>query len=359
MPEMRALAYLRTGTVGLVDKPVPEPGPLDAVVKTTASMICPSDIHTVSGVIAIPPGRTLGHESVGIVHRIGSQVYRFSEGDRVTVNSNTPCGTCDYCQRGHSSQCGGMLGGYKFTTQKDGALAEYFHVNNADYNLVAVPDGLSDEQALYCTDVLSTGIAGAEAAAVPPGGVVVVSGAGAVGLCAMLGARLLGAGAVVVVATRPERARLARRMGADIIVDPAEGDVVDQVKSVVGGDGVDAAIEAVGTIASFETCVRVTNAMGTIVNLGYHGQQTTAPLTIPLVPFGLGMSNKTIRAVMCPGGRERMTRLFRLLGAGRLDPTPLTTHRYVFDDAERAYRALETKTGGMVKPLITYPNGEP
>jgi threonine dehydrogenase-like Zn-dependent dehydrogenase len=351
---MRAVAFIRANEVGLVNKPVPEPGPLDVVVRTTASMLCPSDLHTVSGVLAIPSGRIIGHESVGIVHRVGSAVRTIREGDRVAACANTPCGHCDYCQRGHTTQCGGMLGGYKFTAQKEGALAEYFHVNDADFNIVPIPDELSDEQALYATDVLSTGLAGAELADLPLGGTIVILGQGAVGLCATLGARLLGAGLVITIASRPSRVRLSRMFGADHVLDRKKGDVVDQVKEIAGPDGVDAAIEAVGVHDSFETCVRVTNAMGTIVNLGYHGETSTAPLTIPLIPFGMGMSNKTIKAALTPGGRERMVRLFRLMTAGRIDPTPMTTHRFPFTDVEEAYRQFAARDGDMIKPLIEY-----
>ncbi|SDP18199.1 Threonine dehydrogenase [Actinopolyspora xinjiangensis] len=352
--DMSALAFLGTNKVGVVNKEIPSAGPCDVVVRTTTSMICPTDVHTVSGVFAIPEGRTLGHESVGVVHEIGDQVTGFREGDRVAVCAITPCGKCDYCQRGHSAQCNGMLGGYKFTAQKEGALAEYFHVSDADFNLVHVPDALSDEQALYASDVLTTGLAGAEAAQVPPGGTLVIVGQGAVGLCATLSARLLGAGLVITVATKADRARMSEKFGADVVLDPRHGDPVDQVKDIVGRDGVDAAIEAVGSRSTFETCVRVTNAMGTIVNLGYHGEGTTAPLTVPVIPFGLGMSDKTIRAVLCPGGRERMLRLFRLLRNGRVDPTPMTTHRFGFDDVERAYKMMSNKSDGIIKPLVTY-----
>src|SRR5438445_12667624 len=116
---MSALVFQGVNKIRLTHKEIPRPGPLDAVIRTSASMICPSDVQTVSGVIAIPAGRTLGHESVGIVHRTGSEVSRFREGDRVAVSAYTPCGTCDFCQRGHGSQCGGMLGGYRFTAQTD------------------------------------------------------------------------------------------------------------------------------------------------------------------------------------------------------------------------------------------------
>ena len=133
---MKALAFLGIGKVGVIDKPIPDPGPNDAVIKTAASLICTSDVHIVRGVIPLPEGRGLGHESVGIVYKVGANVSRCKEGDRVAVCAITPCGHCAECQRGFPSQCGGvMLGGIKFEIQREGNLAEYFLVNDADYNL--------------------------------------------------------------------------------------------------------------------------------------------------------------------------------------------------------------------------------
>jgi threonine dehydrogenase-like Zn-dependent dehydrogenase len=350
---MRALAFLGVGKVGVIEKPIPEPGPLDAIIQTTASLICTSDVHTVKGVIPIPEERVLGHESVGLVYRVGRDVTRFKEGDRVAVNAITPDGTCDYCQRGFPSQCGGMLGGYKFTAQKDGNMAEYFHVNNADYNLVAIPAALTDEQALYTTDMLSTGFAGAEHAAIPLGGTVAVFAQGPVGLCATIGARLLGAGLIIAVESKPNRIELARRFGADVIVDPTQGDAVAQILDLTSGEGVDSAIEALGAPQTFESCIKVTKAGGTISNIGYHGE-AGASLQIPLPEFGLGMSDKTIRTALCPGGRERMTRLLRLIETGRVDPTPMTTHRFSFAEVERGFQLMTTKEENIIKPLITF-----
>ena len=145
---MKVLAFMGVGKIGIVEKPIPDPGPNDAVIKTTGSLICTSDVHTVRGVIPLPEGRGLGHESVGIVYKLGAQVRQHKEADRVAVNAITPCGHCHYCQRGFTSQCGGMLGGYKFSNERDGNMAEYFLVNDADYNLAPIPDMLSDEQQL-------------------------------------------------------------------------------------------------------------------------------------------------------------------------------------------------------------------
>ena len=350
---MKAFAFLGKNKTGVIDKPKPEAGPDDAVVRTTASLICSSDVHTVRGVIPLPEGRVLGHESVGVVERVGSNVKSFGAGDRVTVCAITPCGTCDFCQRGHSAQCGGMLGGYKFTAQREGNLAEYFLVNDADFNLVKIPDTLSDEQALYTTDMMSTGFAAAEAADIPLGGSVAVFAQGPVGLCATAGARLRGAGLVIAVEGLPDRQRLAKRFGADVVVDPTAVDAVAEVVRLSGGAGVDAAIEAVGLPVTFEGCIRATRPGGVISNVGYHGEAGDS-LRIPLPDYGFGMANKTIRGILCPGGRERMERLLRLIETRRFDPTPMTTHRFRFDEVERAFRMMETKQDGILKPLVTY-----
>jgi len=350
---MKAFVFLGVEKVGIIEKPLPEPGPRDAVIRTTASFICTSDVHTVKGVIPLPEGRGLGHESVGIVYRVGSDVTRFKEGDRVAVNAVTPCGSCEYCQRGFTSQCGGMLGGFKFTGQKDGNMAEYFHVNDADFNLVHIPKSLTDEQALYTTDMLSTGFAGAEHAQIPLGGTVAIFAQGPVGLSATIGARLLGAGRIFTVESKPNRMELSRKFGADVVVDPTRGDAVEQILELNGGEGVDSSIEALGSPETFANCFRVTRAGGTISNIGFHGEAGPM-LEIPLMAFGLGMSDQTVRTALCPGGRERMTRLLRLIETGRLDPTPMTTHRFPFSQVERAFQMMVTKEDNIIKPLITY-----
>lgn len=240
------------------------------------------------------------------MHELGAGVSSVRVGDRVAVNAVTPDGTCDDCQRGHSSQCGRPLGGYRYTAQKDGNLAEYFHVNDADFNLAPIPDDLADEVAVYACDMLSTGFAGAENADIPIDGTVAVFAQGAVGLSATIGARPLGAGLIIAVEGRPDRAALARRFGADIVIDPADGTAAEQIVELAGG-GADSAIEALGSQATFEGCIRCVRPGGTVSNLGYHGDSGPT-LTIPLDAFGLGMAEKRITTALCPGGRERMTR---------------------------------------------------
>jgi threonine dehydrogenase-like Zn-dependent dehydrogenase len=350
---MKGLAFLAIGKVGVLDKPIPEPGPNDAVIRTTASLICTSDVHNVRGVIQFTEGRFLGHESVGVVHKIGANVTRCKPGERVAVCAITPCGRCDFCQRGFTSQCGGMLGGYQFGPGRDGTLADYVRVNDADFNVVPIPAKLTDEQALYTTDMLSTGLAGAENAAIPVGGTVAVFAQGPVGLSATILSRIVGAGFVIAVESKPDRQKLAKRFGADLIVDPTRGDTVEQIMKATGGVGVDSAIEAIGLPETFENCIKVTKAGGVISNVGFHGEAGNL-LQIPLPEFGLGMGDKSIRTALCPGGRERLSRLLRLLEHGRIDPTPMTTHRFPFAQVERAFHMMETKEDDIIKPLITY-----
>ena len=350
---MHAFVIAELGRTAVVEKPIPEPGPEEAVVRTTAALVCTSDVHTVRGAIPVPPGRTLGHESVGVIHSLGSAVQGFSVGERVAVGAITPCFRCEYCQRGFTSQCQGMLGGYKYTGQIDGNMAEYFIVPAAEANLTRIPADLPDEKAVYACDMLSTGFVGAEHAELELGETVAIFAQGPVGLAATIGCRLLGAGQIIAVESVPNRQELARRFGADVVVDHTKGDPVEQILGLTGGKGVDAAIEAFGFPQTFEAAIRVTKPGGRISNIGYHGENP-APLPIPLVPFGMGMSDKTIRTGLCPGGSERLGRLLRLMQTGRVDPTPMTTHRFTFDQIETAFEMMTTKADGIIKPLITF-----
>lgn len=350
---MRAFVIKKVGETALVDKPIPEPGPTEAIVRTTAALICTSDVHTVKGALPVPDNRTLGHESVGVIHALGSAVTGFTEGQRVAVNAITPCYQCAYCQRGYTSQCGGALGGYKYTVQMDGNMAEYFVVPAAAANLAPIPDDLPDAKAVYACDMLSTGFMGVEHAYLRFGETVAVFAQGPVGLSATMGARLMGAGRIFAVEARPERQELARRFGADDIIDFTKGDPVEQVMDLTGGEGVDAAIEAFGFPQTFEACLRVTKAGGRVSNIGYHGENPD-PLRLPLDAFGLGMNDKAVHTGLCPGGSERMERLFRLMSAGRIDPTPMTTHTFPFNDITTAFDLMSSKQDGIIKPLITF-----
>lgn len=349
---MRAFVMKSLDAVGFMDKPIPSPGPTDAVVRTTAALICTSDGHTVHGAIGPRDNLTLGHEAVGIVHAVGSEVQLFKPGDRVVVGAITPDWFDAASQWGHSSQSNGALGGWKFANIKDGVFAEYFHVNQADANMARIPDTIPDEAAVYCCDMLSTGFLGAELANVPIGGTVAVFAEGPVGLMATAGARLRGAGLVIGVESVPKRQELARYYGADVIVDFSKVDVVEAILDLTGGKGVDSAIEALGSDVTFQNAIKVTKPGGTIANVGYHGHGDF--LHVPRLEWGVGMAEKQIVNGLCPGGRLRMERLLRVIEGGRVDPTNMTTHTFQFSELDQAFQLMDKKLDGIVKPLILF-----
>ena len=350
---MKAFVMKGIGKVGVMEKSAPQdPGANGAIIKTTRALICTSDAHTVGGAIGDRKDLTLGHEAVGIVYKLGSEVTGVKEGDRVAVNAITPCYKCENCLRGYTSQCTQMLGGWKFANTKDGVFAEYFHVNDAEANLAPIPESVPDEAAVYTTDMMSTGFMGAEHANIPIGGTVAIFAQGPVGLMATVGARLLGAGLVIAVESVPKRQEMARHFGADIVVDYTKTDPVSEILRLTDGQGVDSAIEALGSQETFEGCVKVTRPGGTISVTGYFGKGDY--VMIPRMDWGVGMSDKTIKTGLCPGGRERMRRLLRLIETGRVDPTPMTTHTYKFTEIERAFHMMETKEDGIIKPIIVF-----
>ena len=349
---MQAFVMRGLNEVGFTEKSIPTPGPNDAIVKTTKALICTSDVHTVGGAIGPRTNITIGHEAVGIVHAVGSEVKLFRPGDRVVVGAITPDWGDVASQAGHSSQSGQALGGWKFANIKDGVFAEYFHVNEGDANMARIPDDVSDEKAVYCADMLSTGFVGAENANIPLGGTVGVFAQGPVGLMATAGARLLGAGLVIAVESVPARKEMALFYGADLIVDPTVVDPVKAIFDYTAGLGLDSAIEALGAEATFQAAIKSTKPGGTISNIGYHGHGDI--VGIPRVEWGVGMAEKTIRTALCPGGRLRLERLLRLLQNGRIDPTRLTTHTFQFAELPKAFDIMAKKSDGVIKPLIVF-----
>ncbi|MFB6135915.1 MAG: NAD(P)-dependent alcohol dehydrogenase [Halobacteriaceae archaeon] len=349
---MQAFVMKELGEVGFAEKKRPGAGPNDAVLRPTKGLVCTSDVHTVHGAIGERENLTLGHEVVGVVDEVGEEVAEFAPGDRVAVGAITPDWGSVAAQDGHPSQSNQALGGWKFANVKDGTFAEYVHVNDADANLAHVPESVSDEAAVYVTDMMSTGFMGAEHADVPVGGTVAVFAQGPVGLMATRGAALRGAGQIIAVETVPSRQELARAYGADAVVDFEEGDPVEQILELTDGAGVDAAIEALGSSRTLEQCVKVTKPGGTISNVGYHGEGEY--VNVPREEWGVGMAEKDIVTGLCPGGRLRLRRLLRLLEAGRVDPTRMTTHEFSFDETDEAFRLMETKEDDVVKPLVDF-----
>jgi threonine dehydrogenase-like Zn-dependent dehydrogenase len=340
------------GETGFIEKDRPEAGPNDAIVRPTVGLICTSDVHTVGGAIGDREDITLGHEAVGVVEEVGEAVDVFEPGDRVAVGAITPDWGSLAAQDGHPSQSEQALGGWKFANVKDGVFADYFHVNDADANMAHIPEAVSDEAAAYITDMMSTGFSAAERADIPVGGTVAVFAQGPVGLMATRGAALQGAGQILAVEAVPERQDLAEFYGADDTVDYTDVDTVEAIMDRTDGAGVDAAIEALGSNETFRSCVAVTKPGGVISNVGYHGEGES--VDIPRDAWGVGMAEKDIVTSLCPGGRLRLQRLLRLLEHDRVDPTRMTTHEFGFDEIDEAFRLMESKEEGIIKPVIRF-----
>lgn len=347
---MRAFVMTGIGSAGIVEKPVPRPGARDAVVRTTAALFCTSDVHTVAGGLGDLTNLTLGHEAVGVIVEVGPEVRDFKPGDRVLAGAVNPNWSDLLSQSGHPSQS--ALGDWRSPKLRDGVLAEFFAVSDADANLAHIPPGVPDEKAVYCADMISTGFAAAERANIPLGGTVAVFAEGPVGLMATLGASLLGAAFIIGVEGVHERQELARHFGAHAIVDPGADPVVEAILRLTGGEGVDCAIEALGRETTLSAAIEVTKPGGTIVNAGYHSSGDT--IGIPRIGWGAGMAEKTIASVLCPGGRLRLQRLLRLVESGRVDPTPLTTHVFSPETMLDAFELMRTKGDNVIKPLVKF-----
>jgi threonine dehydrogenase-like Zn-dependent dehydrogenase len=216
-------------------------------------------------------------------------------------------------------------------------------------NLARVPDTLTDEQVLMCPDIMSTGFSGAESGNIRIGDTVAVFAQGPIGLCATAGARLMGASTIIAVERVPARMEMARRMGADHVVDFSKTDPVTEIMSLTDGRGVDVAIEALGTQATFAGALHVLRPGGTLSSLGVYSNN----LTIPVDAFLAGLGDHTIRTTLCPGGKERMRRLMEIIASGRIDTRPLVTHRFKLDQIEAAYDLFANQRDGVLKVAIT------
>lgn len=356
MTKMKAAIFIEPGRIVLDEKPIPDIGPLDALVRITTTTICGTDVHILKGEYPVAKGLTIGHEPVGVIAKLGSAVTGFHEGQRVIAGAITPSGHSNACLCGYHSQDGAgtkhgwkPIGGWKFGNTIDGCQAEFVRVPDAMANLSAVPDGLTDEQVLMCPDIMSTGFSGAESGDIRIGDIVAVFAQGPIGLCATAGARLKGATTIIAVDTVAERLAVARKLGADFTVDFKKVNPVDEIMRITDGRGVDVAIEALGTQATFEAALRVLRPGGTLSSLGVY----STDLKIPLGAFAAGLGDHKIITTLCPGGKERMRRLMDVIASGRVDLTSLVTHRYKLDDIEKAYDLFAHQRDGVLKVAVS------
>ncbi|MCA3629523.1 MAG: NAD(P)-dependent alcohol dehydrogenase [Methylobacterium sp.] len=356
MKKMKAAVFVEPGRIVLDEKPIPDIGPTDALIRITMTTICGTDIHILKGEYPVESGLTVGHEPVGVIERLGAEVKGFQEGQRVICGAITPGGHSHACLCGCHSQDGAgtrhgwkPMGGWRLGNTIDGCQAEYVRIPDAMANLAEVPSPLTDEQVLMCPDIMSTGFSGAERGDVQIGDVVAIFAQGPIGLCATAGARLRGASRIIVVDMLPVRLAVAKGMGADIVINARETDPVQAIMAATDGRGVDVAIEALGTQATFEAALRVLRPGGTLSSLGVY----SSDLTIPLGAFAAGLGDHRIITTLCPGGKERMRRLMAIVAAERLDLTPLVTHRFSLDEIEKAYELFSHQRDGVIKIAIT------
>ena len=354
--KMKAAIFVEKGRIVLDDKPVPEIGPTDALVRITTTTICGTDVHILKGEYPVAKGLTIGHEPVGVIEKLGSGVTGYKEGQRVIAGAITPSGWSNACLCGCGSQDGAgtkhgwkAIGGWKFGNTIDGCQAEYVRVPDAMANLAPIPDKVTDEQVLMCPDIMSTGFSGAETGGVRIGDTVAVFAQGPIGLCATAGAKLMGATTIIAVDSVPARMEMAKRMGADHVVDFKAESPVEAIMRLTDGRGVDVAIEALGTQGTFESALRVLRPGGVLSSLGVY----STDLKIPLDAFAAGLADTSIRTTLCPGGKERMRRMMGVVASGRADLGALVTHRFKLDQIEEAYDLFANQRDGVLKVAIT------
>lgn len=343
---MKALTYIEHDKFALIDKQKPTlQNPQDAIVPVTMSSICTSDLHIKHG--SVPravPGITVGHEMVGIVEQIGDEVMSVCPGDRVTVNVETFCGGCFFCKHGYVNNCTDPNGGWALGCRIDGGQAEYVRVPFADQGLNRIPDSVTDEQALFVGDILATGFWAARISEIQPEDTVLIIGAGPTGICTLLCAMLQNPKAIIVCEKEEERRLFLRKHYPKVLAcTPEECEAYVLAHSEHGG--ADVVIEAAGTKDTFELawkCARP-NAIVTVVALYEEAQILPLPQM-----YGKNLTFKTGGVDGCDCGE-----ILSLIEQGKIDTTPLITHRFPLSEINEAYRIFENRLDGVIKIAVT------
>lgn len=343
---MLAYTYIEHGKFELIEKPKPRlKDPRDAIVRVTLGSICTSDLHIKHG--SVPralPGTTVGHGMVGIVEQVGADVTSIRPGDRVTVNVETFCGECFFCRHGYVNNCTDANGGWALGCRIDGGQAEYVRVPYANQGLNRIPDAVSDEQALFVGDVLATGFWAARISEITEEDTVLIIGAGPTGICTLLCVMLKQPRRIIVCEKSPERIRLVREHYPDVQVVKPE-DCREIVLRSSDHGGADVVLEVAGTDDTFRLaweCARP-NAIVTVVAL------YDRPQVLPLPDmYGKNLTFKTGGVDGCD-----CAEILRLIEEGKIDTTPLITHRFPLNEIEEAYRIFENKLDGVMKVAVS------
>ena len=342
---MLAYTYIEQGRFELLEKPKPTlQHDRDAIVRVTMSSICTSDLHIKHG--SVPravPGITVGHEMVGIVEEVGNAVTSVKAGDRVTVNVETFCGECFFCQNGWVNNCTDPKGGWALGCRMDGGQAEYVRVPYADQGLNKIPDTVTDEQALFVGDVLATGYWAAQISEIKEEHTVLIIGAGPTGICTLQCIRLKNPKRIIVCDIDEDRLNFVRSHYPEVLTT-APDRLKDFVLANSDHGGADVVLEVAGSETTFRMaweCARP-NAIVTVVAL-YDGSQT---LPLPEM-YGKNLTFKTGGVDGC-----NCTETLKLIEEGKIDTTPLITHTYALEDIEEAYRIFENRLDGVIKIAI-------
>ncbi len=342
---MQAYTYLGPGKFELLEKPKPELlDPRDAIVRVTLGSICTSDLHIKHG--SVPravPGITVGHEMVGIVEEVGNEVATVKVGDRVAVNVETFCGECFFCRHGYVNNCTDPNGGWALGCRIDGGQAEYVRVPYADRGLTRIPDTASDEQALLVGDVLATGFWAARISDIEAEDTVLIMGAGPTGICTLLCVMLKHPKRIIVCKKSPERIRFVREHYPDVLItDP--GECKEFVLHNSDHGGADVVLEVAGAGDTFRLAWECARPYATVTIVALYD----TPQTLPLPDmYGKNLTFKTGGVDGCD-----CAEILRLIEQGKIDTTPLITHRFPLGRIEEAYRIFENKLDGVIKVAI-------
>jgi alcohol dehydrogenase len=327
---MKALTYRGPGKRAWEDRPKPGiQAPTDAIVRVTTTTICGTDLHILKGDLpTVESGRILGHEGVGVIEDVGSEVTAFKRGDKVIISCVTSCGRCKFCRKSMYSHC--VTGGWILGYQIDGTQAEYVRIPYADTSLYALAPSLDEEVGTMISDILPTGHeCGVLNGQVKPGDVVAIVGAGPVGLAALLTAKLYSPAELVMIDVDDHRLEVARSFGATNVVNSADGKAVERIMALTKQVGVDVAIEAVGVPATFDICQSIIAPGGRIANVGVHGKSVELHLE-RLWSYNITITTRLVDTVSTP-------MLLGVVQAGRLDAKKLVSHRFALSDIMKAY----------------------
>lgn len=328
---MKALVYQAPGARALEDRPKPVlAAPTDAIVRISRTTICGTDLHILKGDLpTVAAGRILGHEGVGIIDQVGTGVSDFKPGDHVLISCISSCGKCGNCKKGMYSHCENG-GGWILGNLIDGTQAEFVRIPFADNSLYPIPAGADEEVLVMLSDILPTGFeCGVLNGQVKPGDTVAIVGAGPVGLAALLTAQFYSPAAILMIDMDVNRLKHSRTLGATQTVNNHEGKAAEQVLALTGGRGVDVAIEAIGSPATFDICQAIVAAGGHIANIGVHGKPVQLNLD-RLWSHNITLTTRLVDTVTTP-------MLLKTVAAGRLKPEQLITHHFTLSEVMKAY----------------------